>query len=100
MITNKPLFTDNLEELFKEQLEKTITISNDIKKHTSNNYFNDEKIIDNDVVLYALIQFEYEKKDNYSSAEVKLCKLNQNHFHLFEGRSVSTNGIPYLKFKK
>jgi hypothetical protein len=95
------LFKDNLKELFKEQLERTTPIGDNIKNLSKNTYFNGEEITEDDIVLYALIEHpETEVVGNISSVKLELETLNQRHFQLFEGRSISPNGIPALKFKK
>lgn len=86
-----------IEKLFDEQLKDVKPISSDILPRLKGCYFNGDKYILGDKVLYALIL----KDENKDELTFDFKTLTEKHFNLFEEyKGYSNNNQTYLPVLK
>lgn len=90
--------------LFKQQLEENKVVTNE-NKHLIllENYHNGDKIQVGDKPLFAMMREYKNKGDNMKECHIKLIKIKEQHFDLYEiDKKIpfKSNKIPNIKLKK
>jgi len=90
-----------MKQLFKEQLEKNKVVTDEnISLIKDKNYYNGDKIQVGDKPLFAMIEEYIDKGDNMTECNVKLIKIKEEHFDLYEvDESARVSKVPTIKLK-
>ena len=93
---------NNIKDLFKDQIEKTLPITEDVlEKLLNKNYFNDNPIKIGDKVFVAYLIEDIKKEpDQIPEIKLTIITLNESQFELYEPyHKYGSSTPPSLKLK-